>query len=397
MKGLSAFRLKLSSRRSQHLVFLAHVWACAPFLIFWARDLRVREVIGPEAVTDLQPVIFATLGYLVVRTWLALKDPDWLKWHYVFPPIDVALVSLILALSHRGPMSNITLLFFLPMVAASGSLNVRWAAAVGLMVVAGTALSTVSATEIVPTNVPNTTRELFRSDPLNVTFRIYFLIVLSSLMAFQASIAAGLKERLAVAADRNRIAMDMHDGVQGHLITLASQLELLGHVAPHDGQRAAELAREGRESARQAADELRFLVQRLRSPALNQGFGAALRQYAHNVCERHGVRLEFSIEGTERHLEPEVENSLFRIAQESLSNVVKHAGAQAAQVSVRFDAEQVHLVVCDDGRGFKGEPPSGVGLEGMRERAARGGGTIAVTSDAGCGTRVEVTVPVSVD
>ncbi|AIE87790.1 Sensor histidine kinase [Fimbriimonas ginsengisoli Gsoil 348] len=369
-------------------MFLAHVWACAPFLVFWMLDMHIRAVIGPEAVAILRPVIGLTLVYLAVRTVIAWRDPDWLPWQYVFPPVDVALVSAILFLSHRGPMSNITLLFFLPMIQASGSLNVRWAAAVGFMVVIGTAVSTFGANEIVPADLPRSTRELLQQDPLNVTFRIYFLIVLSSLMAYQSLIAAGLKEKLGVAADRNRIAMDMHDGVQGHLIALSSQLELMARVAPKDGVRAAELAEEGRESARQAADELRFLVQRLRAPALEDGFVPALRQYAHNLCERHGLRLDFQVVGKEVPLEPEVENALFRIAQESITNVVKHAGAAQVTVSVAFQGMSAELVVQDDGQGF-GVVREGVGLIGIRERAARAGGAAEVTSSPGGGTRVK--------
>lgn len=375
------------SRRAQHLVFLAHVWACAPFLVFWMIDLRVKQVLGQEAIAMLQPVIALTLVYLAARTVLAWKDPDWLNWHYVFPPIDVALVSVILFLSHRGPMSNITLLFFLPMVQASGSLNVRWAAAVGLMVVAGTAISTVGATEVVPFDHGLSVKEILQQDPLNATFRIYFLVVLSSLMAYQAAIAAGLKERLAVSADRNRIAMDMHDGVQGHLIALSSQLELLERVASRDPNRAVQLAEEGRETARQAADELRFLVQRLRTPTMEDGFIPALRQYAHNLCERHGLRLEFKVEGKEQLLDPEVENALFRIAQESITNIVKHADATQVEVCVTYRGANAELIVEDNGRGF-GDVKEGVGLMSIRERAGKVGGHAEVSSQEGTGTRV---------
>lgn len=378
--------LRMSSRRAQHLVFLAHVWACAPFLVFWTIDLHAREVIGHEAVSALQPAIWVTIAYLVIRSWIAWKDPEGLKWQYVFPPIDIAVVSMILYLSHRGPMSNITLLFFLPMVEASGALNVRWAAFVGLLIVGGTALSTFSATEISPSHV-QTAKELLHEDPLNVTFRICFLVILSSLMTYQALIAAGLKERLAVAADRNRIAMDMHDGVQGHLIALASQLELLGRVAERDPARAVELAGEGRESARQAADELRFLVQRLRAPALDDGFVPAMRQYAHNLCDRYGLALSFEVVGRERLLEPEVENALFRIAQESITNIVKHAAAKSVEVRVLFQNGSAELDIRDDGQGFEGAK-EGVGLAGIRERAAKAGGEAEVKSKIGGGTQV---------
>lgn len=354
--------------------------------------MRTRAVVGPETVAQLQPVIWLTIAYLLVRTWIAWRDPERLAWQYVFPPIDIGVVSLILYLSHRGPMSNITLLFFLPMVEAANALNVRWSAFIGLLIIVGTGFSTIGAFEMsMPSHVASA-KELWIEDPLNVTFRIYFFVVLSSLMAYQSLITAGLKERLGVAADRNRIALDMHDGVQGHLIALSSQLELLAHVAPRDGERAAELATEGRETVRQAADELRFLVQRLRNPALDQGFVAALKQFAHNLCERHGLALRFSIEGRERALEPDVENALFRIAQESITNIVKHADAQSVELRVCFDADGAELIVSDDGRGFV-DTPEGVGLMSMRERAARVGGHAEVRSSRGNGTRVTAKFP----
>lgn len=386
----------LGARRAQHLVFLAHVWACTPFLVFWMRDLHVRHVLGAQRVGLLSPVIGLTIVYLAVRTWVAWKDFEKLRWQYFFSPIDVALITLILYLSQRGPMSNITLLYFLPMIQASASMNVRWAAAVGLMIVLGTVLSAFSAVEIPTEFVARSALALWREDPLNVTFRIYFLVVLSSLMAYQTLIGAGLKERLAVAADRNRIAMDMHDGVQGHLIQLASQLELIGRIAPGDGERAAMLAEEGRETARSAADELRFLVQRLRSPSLAGGFIAALRQYAHNICERQDLALRFEVTGEETAIEPDVENAVFRIAEEAVTNVVKHARAHQLTLRLGFAPKELSISIEDDGCGFlegKPAPGAGVGLVSLAERAAKVGGKAEISSALGRGTIVTARFP----
>lgn len=357
-------------------------------MLIWLNDRRIQTVLGRHAIEHLRPVVAMTLLYMVVRTWIALKDPPRMKWEYVFPPIDVLVISLILYLSNRGPMSNLSLLFFLPIVEAAGSLKVRWSAAVGLMVVAGQAFSTYSAD-----NLPNLANvamaELWRQEPLNVVFRLFFLVLISSLMGYQAVIAAELKEKLGVAADRNRIALEMHDGVQGSLINLASSLELISHVAPNDGAKAAEIARDSRETARQAADELRFLVQRLRGPALTQGFIPALRQYAHNICERRGLRLEFTVDGEERSLHADIENALFRIAQESLNNIVKHADACRVDLSVAFEPEHLRLRVKDDGKGFDpGRIEENVGLQSMQERVSRLGGSLAVSSMPGVGTEI---------
>jgi len=392
MNLIERFTKDLSSRRAQHLVYLLHVWLCVPFLFFWVADKRTKVLYGSQSIIEhLRILVFVMLVYMVVRSWLAYKDPPKLKWWYVFPPIDVAFITVILLTTQRGPMSNITLLYFLPMVLASGTLNVRWSAAVGLMVVVGTSLATLTADPSAAFTAPTSLTELLH-DPLNVSFRVCFLLIVSSLMAYQVLIASGYRERLGIAADRNRIAMDMHDGVQGHLISIASQLELISRVAEKDGKRAAELALEGRESARQAADELRFLVQRLRTPTLTSGFVGALKQYAHNICERNGLSLVFEIIGAEPTLEGDIENALFRIAQEALTNIVKHAHAHAVSIVLTISEANVSLLIADNGVGF--DPSgreAGVGLEGMRTRAAENGGKLTVESSRGEGTRLNVT------
>jgi len=389
MNLLERFTKDLSSRRAQHLVYLLHVWVCVPFLLWWVADRRTNNILEPTSLDRLRILVLVMLAYLLSRTWLAYVDPPRLKWWFVFPPMDVAFITLILVTTHLGPMSNLTLLFFLPMVQASGMLNVKWSAAVGLMVVFGSAIALFTVDKKVAIVAPTSFGALMH-DPLNVAFRVTFLLVISSLMAYQALIAAGYRERLGVAADRNRIAMDMHDGVQGHLISIASQLELISHVAEKDGKRAAELANEGRESARQAADELRFLVQRLRTPTQAAGFVAALRQYAHNICDRSHLSLIFAAEGPETALKADVENALFRIAQEALTNTVKHANAHSVSIAVKIEATTATLIVADDGKGFDpSHATGGLGLEGMHARAAANCGNLTVNSKPGEGVRLE--------
>jgi len=359
-----------------------------PFLLWWIFDPRTPRILSAWSFSALQYVVVLTLVYMAVRTWVAYKDPPSLKWWLVFPPVDVILITTILLVTRLGPMSNLTLLFFLPIVQASGTSSVRWTAGVAFMVIVGTVLSTLMSDPLITERIPTTFHQLL-ADPLNVGFRVLYLVVISSLMAYQNLINAGYREKLGVAADRNRIAMEMHDGVQGHLISIASQLELIARVAPTDGDRAGELAKEGRESARQAADELRFLVQRLRSQALASGFIPALNQYAHNICERNNIELEFQVIG-EGEVAPEVENAMFRIAQEALANVVKHAHASKISVKVEFGAYGVYLSVRDNGKGFEmNSSHSGLGLEGMQWRAQSNRGKFKIESSTAVGTLVE--------
>lgn len=319
--------------------------------------------------------------YFAVRTVLAFVHPPWFKWTYVCPPIDVFLVTVMLYIGDRDPMGNITIMYFLPLVEAAGTLNLFYVAAIGFLSVLGSILASL---------------ELIGSErPYNIAFRFLFLLVMSSLFTFLARQAAEYRGRARVAADRNRLALEMHDGVQAQLIAAASQIELVQHVASRDPLRAAEVAQEARGTLRQAADELRFLVQRLRSPAMGEGFLPALKQYAHNFCERFGLLLSFETEGQPPMMPAEYENALFRIAQESLTNVVKHAGATNVKVCIQFRENEVGLSISDDGKGIQPHQSDRgqVGLDSMSERASGVGGTLRVVRNESKGTRVEAAIP----
>jgi signal transduction histidine kinase len=391
LRRTTAWLASLDDSRSQHLVFLGHVWLLAPLLLWWVRDNHVKKALGDETITLLQPVVGIVLLYLLIRTYVAWRDPPRLRWDYLFPPIDVVIITTILCLSHRGPMSNIAWLFFLPIIEAAASLSVPWSASVGLMVVIGTMISASFGLQAQHDLGATSLRELWQEDSLNVIFRLYFLIVTSSLMTYQALIAAGMKQKLAVSADRTRIAAEMHDGVQGHLITIATQMELLSKLAARDPARAIAIADDARVVARQGADELRFLVQRMRAPALTNGFIPALKQYAHNICSRHGLELEFEVVGENRDLSPVAEGALFRLAQEALNNVIKHANARAVKIELKI-GERTCLRIVDDGGGFERGSVSGEGLDGMGHRIHELGGSVEVSSQPGKGTSVEASL-----
>ncbi|HZH97621.1 MAG TPA: histidine kinase, partial [Fimbriimonadaceae bacterium] len=333
--------MRSSPSRVRHLIFMAHMGLCAPFLFVWLYNPAVRNKIPDEAFERLYGFIVLVMIYLAVRTVLAFKDPKWLNWELVFPPIDVAIISGLIYLGDREPMSNVSLLYLIPVAEAAGTLSVAWAAGVGAMVFAGAAAAS---------------QGFLTKDPFSTVFRYFLLGIIGSLLASLAQAQAWLREQLGVARDRNRIAMEMHDGVQGHLVTIASQLELAQHLAERDPTRTAEIAGESREAARLAADELRFLVQRLRSPELREGFLPALKQFAHNQATRSGIGLDFQVQGEPFDLDAERENAVFRIAQEALNNVVRHARATAVNVSIEFHAQRLTLQIEDNGMGFEGPP-----------------------------------------
>lgn len=361
---------------------MAHLWACAPFVVAWHLFPQLRQEHRAEVLDALQVLCRVAAVALVARTVLAWLDPPWLAWDYVFPVVDLLMVTLALYL-RRDPNSVLMFAYFLPIAEAASTLNVRWASVVGLLSVGAAALVTYGQSVV---------------GPIEAGFRLFILYIVARLLTWMGRLAADLRADLTVAADRNRIALEMHDGVQGQLITIASRLELTRHVAPRDGARAAALASDTRDLARQAADELRFLVQRLRTPELGKGFLPALKQYVHHLGERNDLAVTFGVTGEEYALAPEVEHALFRIVQESLTNTLKHAAARNVTLEVTYEPQAVRCALVDDGTGFTLEAGSASqgehwGLESMRLRAERVDGVLHLETTPGSGTTVTATVP----
>lgn len=143
-------------------------------------------------------------------------------------------------------------------------------------------------------------------------------------------------------------------------------------------------------------DDLRGLITELRPAALDDlGLQAALESLAERFSATGGPALAADISlGDGGRLEPELETTVYRVVQEGLHNVLKHAGATRARVRVWRSADQVMLEIADDGRGFEDDSPtSGFGLVGMRERVELSGGTLDVDSSPGRGTRIAARLP----
>jgi signal transduction histidine kinase len=221
-------------------------------------------------------------------------------------------------------------------------------------------------------------------------------------IARQAAVAienARLHERARQAAmleERQRLARELHDSVTQALYGISLYAEAAGRaLADGDTAPVAANLREISETTREALGETRLLLFELRPPLLEeQGLTAALRARLQAVEARAGLEVAFECRGQER-LAPDKEQELFRLAQEALNNVLKHAHARHVRVCLELAADRGVLEVADDGVGF--EPSlrggDGFGLPGMRERAERLGGTLSVESSPGAGTRVRVQVP----
>ncbi len=218
----------------------------------------------------------------------------------------------------------------------------------------------------------------------------------------QAEEALRQREReKAVTEERNRLARELHDSVTQALygVTLYSEAAA-GHLALGHTDRAAEHLQELQHTAQEALAEMRLLVFELRPPILEElGLVAALQARLQAVEGRAGLRTEFKTDLKER-LPPDVEEGLYRIAQEVLNNVLKHAQAHYIQVHLRQDERKwpdpvrVTLEIADDGIGL--DPATagqrgGLGLPAMEERAEAIGATLRIESELDGGTRVVVT------
>lgn len=199
--------------------------------------------------------------------------------------------------------------------------------------------------------------------------------------------------------ERRRIARDLHDLLGQRVTALRLRIELLRHVnEAADWQRdIADLLRliDGIDQ------DLDFVACELRSTALGElGLATALRLLTLEWSDIYKVTVRFHANGPDRRLLPEVENCLYRIAQEALNNVFKHARATRASVLLEHRDDRVVLIIEDNGRGFdhrecarRDHRDRGMGLVGMRERAALVNGTFELESKPGRGTCVFVGVP----
>jgi signal transduction histidine kinase len=201
--------------------------------------------------------------------------------------------------------------------------------------------------------------------------------------------------------ERQLIGYELHDGLAQYQAGAIMQLETCLHaIDTHAGDRLDAIRRpceEGLRLVRTAADELRRLIGGLRPRLLDElGLIAAIETLLADL-RRQGVEVSFLHPSNLPHISPEIESTLFRIAQESLSNVIKHSGAGNVNVSLEQRGDRIALTVRDDGSGFDPAQtgPDRFGLEGIRLRARVFGGASVIHSVPGEGTRLEVLLPAS--
>ncbi|MEV6824216.1 sensor histidine kinase [Amycolatopsis sp. NPDC051102] len=196
-------------------------------------------------------------------------------------------------------------------------------------------------------------------------------------------------ERLATAQERNRVARDIHDGLGHSLTVVQMQVKAARAVLPTDPRKADEVLAKAQDQAETALSEVRRSVKALREPRPVPPLPEALKALA----ETAGIAVRLTVSGTERPLPDEQREALFRAAQEGLTNVRKHAGADQADVDLAYTASAVRVAVRDDGAGSDGTASTGFGLIGLRERAGHLGGTLTFTSASGRGSALSMEIP----
>lgn len=207
--------------------------------------------------------------------------------------------------------------------------------------------------------------------------------------------------RIAVVAERERLARELHDSVTQSLYSLTLLAEAGQRLLRvGDLERVEQYLGRLGEIGQQALKEMRLLVYQLRPLVLRrEGLVGALQQRLDAVEKRAGVDARLLVEG-DINLPASVEEDLYRIALEALNNALKHAASTSVHVTVRADEEHVTLTVKDDGQGFDpktevADDKGGMGLTNMRERAEKLGGAFVLFSAPGKGTTVKVNLEVS--
>ncbi len=192
--------------------------------------------------------------------------------------------------------------------------------------------------------------------------------------------------------ERRTLSRELHDDIGQDITAIKLSTQML--IGDEDPERRAEAIGDISEIADQAVVKLRNLSLLLRPPQLDElGLVPALRWQAESLLRKGGPGLELDLQPLPERPPPQVELACFRIAQESLTNALRHANATGIRLALARDGGLLVLEVTDNGRGLPPEHRSGLGLVTMRERASQLGGEVVIATPPGGGTRVSARLP----
>ena len=236
----------------------------------------------------------------------------------------------------------------------------------------------------------------FNSDDLELAQAL----VNRATLALQLNRLTRRAEQLAVTEERNRLAREIHDTLAQAFAGIVLHSEALGASLAVSKQRCARALSQIQKLARSGLEEARRSVQALRPKALDGNtLPEALRQAAIRLNNDAKLSCQFRQRGKKIRLSGEIQNELFRIGQEALTNVLKHAQAKSVNITLVSQTRRDSLSIKDDGVGIATANPQkqihGFGMGTMRERAQGIGGRLRVESRPGRGTTIRVEVPLS--
>lgn len=257
---------------------------------------------------------------------------------------------------------------------------------------------------------------IIQSGQMPVSFALYtafstviFLaivgFVVNRLVATQRQMRAELKgqavirEQLAAARERNRLAGELHDVLAHSFSALAVELEAVRSLWFENRNRAHEMLNSALNTANSGLDEARRAVRGIRAEPLETfGLAIAVHQLATDASHRGNLILERNYSGDFNSLSGEIEQCVYRVAQEAVANVLQHATASRMEVTLQRKDGSVLLEIIDDGVGFQSARPinSGFGLQGMQTRARQLGGMCQIESRPNHGTTVRLQLPIGV-
>lgn len=202
-------------------------------------------------------------------------------------------------------------------------------------------------------------------------------------------------KELAVVEERNRLARELHDSAKQKAFAALAQLGTANGIVKKDPRAAKSHLDEAENLVYQVIEELTFLIQEMYPVTLKErGLAATLREYVFEWENRTDIQAKLHIEN-DRRLRLDIEQSIFRVIQEALSNVSRHSRADKVEVVLSYKADTLMVKIADNGCGFDPqEKPTGVGLRSIRERIESLSGTVKIDTLPDCGTSLTVELPI---
>lgn len=210
--------------------------------------------------------------------------------------------------------------------------------------------------------------------------------------------SASAMEQLAASQERNRLARELHDTLAHSLSGVTVQLEAVQALWEVNVEGARQMLDQALQSTRSGLTEVRRALQALRaSPLEDLGLTLAVSDLAQSVAARANLKLDLDVENHWENIPSEVEQCIYRVAQEALTNIVRHANAKSLRVALLRENASLTLTISDDGRGFDPATVNGThfGLRGLSERAEMVGAALQVESGLQHGTLVRLIVPMA--